>query len=180
MKPLDKNGREVGIKAKIIRSIILALVLGFAGRAKSAIVDINVATDKTTYSLGEEVVVFITAYNPNPEPVTLTGGFYFASYIMDEVYDWAEGRSAPQVILKVTINPGDSITWDLTHGSYEMQEYPLTLGKHMVVGEVLAVELIGDGKSAPVEFDVVPEPATILFLTLGICAMRIRRYRRRI
>jgi hypothetical protein len=177
MKSRTINGRERKKGARII--IILLLVLGLTETAKSSIVDISVSTDKATYSLDEDVVVSITACNPNSEPVTLTGGFYFASYIMDDVYDWVEGRSAPQVIQKLTIDPGDSITWDLTHGSYEMQEYPLTLGKHMVVGEVLAIELIGDGKSAPVEFDVVPEPATILLLTLGICGMRIVRHRQR-
>lgn len=140
--------------------------------ARATIVDICVATNKPVYDLGEEVVVFVIAYNPNPEPITLTGGFYFASYKINGVYDWAEGRSAPQVILHVTINPRDYVTWDLTHGSYEMQEYPLTVGMHTVVGEVLAVELIGDGRSTPVRFEVIPEPATLLLLLSGSVLLR--------
>ena len=116
------------------------------------LIEVSTTTDKSTYLLGEEVTVFVTAYNPNPEPVTLTGGFYFASYIMDGVYDWVEGRFAPAVILYLTIKPYDSFTWDITHGSYEMQEYPLAIGTHTVVGEVL-----GYGESAPVEFEVVAE-----------------------
>jgi hypothetical protein len=167
------------MKTKIVGIVTAAmvLILGFAGMAKATIVDVSVATNKPVYELGEDVVVFVIAYNPNPEPITLTGGFYFTSYIMDGVYDWAEGRSAPQVIVHVTINPRDSVTWDLTHGSYEMQEYPLTVGMHTVVGEVLAVELIGDGKSTPVEFEVIPEPSTILLIVIGFVAVRTRNHR---
>ncbi len=63
----------------------------------------------------------------------------------------------------------------MTHGSYEMQEYPLTVGMHTVIGEVLAVELIGDGKSIPVEFEVVPEPATFVLLGIGGLLLRKRK-----
>lgn len=153
------------MKIKIITFMILLCI---AGIANATIVDITVATDKESYLLGEEVIVSVTAYNPNPEPVTLTGGFYFASYIMDGIYDWVEGRSGPPVIIYLTIEPDDSFTWNLTHGSYEMQEYPLALGIHTVVGQVLAVELIGDGTSASSEFEVIPEPSTFLLLVIGI------------
>ncbi len=80
------------MKTKIMGIITVVLVLGFAGTAEATIVDVSVATNKLVYELGEDVVVFVIAYNPNPEPITLTGGFYFASYKMDGVYDWAEGR----------------------------------------------------------------------------------------
>jgi LEA14-like dessication related protein len=166
------------MKLEIKIAFILAAIMLFAtGVVQATIVDITAATNKPVYELGEEVVVFVIAYNPNPEPITLTGGFYFASYIMDGVYDWAEGKSAPEVILHVTINPRDYVTWDLTHGSYEMQEWPLTVGMHTVVGEVLAVQLIGDGRSTPVQFEVIPEPSTILLIVIGFIAFRARHCR---
>ena len=160
-----------------MKSVIVAILIvsGFAGIVQATNVDITVATDKESYLLGEEVIVSVTAYNPNPEPVTLTGGFYFATYIMDGIYDWAEGRFSPAVIVYLTIEPDDSFTWNLTHGSYEMQEYPLAFGIHTVVGQVLAAELIGDGKSAPVEFEVIPEPTTLLLLSLGTVILRKKR-----
>jgi len=40
-----------------------------------------------------------------------------------------------------------------------MTEYPLAIGTHSVVGEV-----VGYGDSAPIQFEVVPEPATVSFL----------------
>jgi LEA14-like dessication related protein len=166
------------MKLEIKIAFILAAIMLFAtGVVQATIVDITAATNKPVYELGEEVAVFVIAYNPNPEPITLTGGFYFASYIMDGVYDWAEGKSAPEVILHVTINPRDYVTWDLTHGSYEMQEWPLTVGMHTVVGEVLAVQLIGDGRSTPVQFEVIPEPSTILLIVIGFIAFRARHCR---
>ena len=116
------------------------------------VIEVITTTDKSTYLLGEEVTVFVTAYNPNSERVTLGGGFYFASYIMDGVYDWAEGRSAPAVITSMTIEPHDSCTWELKHGSYELGVYPLNVGTHTVVGEV-----VGYGESTPVEFEVRSE-----------------------
>lgn len=49
------------------------------------------------------------------------------------------------------------------HGSIEMGLYALNLGVHSVVGEV-----VGYGQSEPVEFEVIPERATILILGFGV------------
>jgi hypothetical protein len=162
--------------AKKILAILLLFV--FADISLGSLVNISVATDKSTYLLGEYVTVSITAYNPNPQPVVLNGGYYFTSYLMDGVYEWAEGRSSPQVMQQVTINSYDSVTWDMVHGFYEMQAYPLSVGTHAVVGEIIAVELIGDNASLPVDFQVIPEPATVFLLGLGLILARHRRGRR--
>ena len=150
------------------------LVFQLSSLSRAAIVDISVETDKPIYQLGEDVDISVTAYNPNTEAVTLTCGFYESSYIIDEVYDWAEGRSGPSVITYVTIEPYDFVTWELNHGINEMQDYPLGIGIHSLVGEVLAAELldIGESESPPIEFTVVPEPATALLFGLGICLLR--------
>ena len=116
------------------------------------IVEVSVTTDESTYLLGEEVTVFVTAYNPNPQAVTLYFGTTLeASYLMDGVFDWTEDKYFAQVIGQFTIEPYDSYTWNLCHGPDEMAIYPLDVGTHTVVGEV-----VGYGQSAPVEFEVVP------------------------
>ncbi len=165
------------MKKKIPKIVVLLFLTSTI--CSATIVDVSVATDKSTYQLGEEVAISVTAYNPNTEAVTLTCGFYETSYIMDGVYDWAEGRSGPAVIIYVTIEPDDFVTWELNHGTNEMQEYPLSVGIHSLVGEVLAGELldIGQSKSSPIEFEVVPEPVSILLLGMGVIGIRVNRHK---
>jgi hypothetical protein len=151
--------------------ILAILILVFCEMTKATTVNISTVTDKESYLLGEEVVVSVTAYNPDPNPVTL----YFvssleASYLMDDVYDWTEGKFFSQFGGQLTIDPYSSYTWELTHGPGEMGLYPLDVGTHTVVGEV-----VGYGESAPVQFGVIPEPATILLLTLGSLLLTRRR-----
>jgi hypothetical protein len=158
--------------------LVTLFLLIFAGTGLGSLVDISVATDKSSYQLGEYVTVSITAYNPNPQPVVLNGGYYFTSYLIDGVYDWAEGRSAPQVMQQVTIDSYDSVTWDMVHGFYEMQAYPLSVGTHAVVGEIIAAELIGNNASSPVQFEVIPEPTTLVILGSALPLLRAFARRR--
>ncbi len=113
----------------------------------------------------------VTAYNPDPNPVTLNFATSLqASYLMDGVYDWREGKFFYQFPTSVTIEAYGSYTWQLTHGYHEMELYPLEIGAHTVVGEV-----VGYGYSSTVQFQVIPEPATILLLTLGGLLLTGRR-----
>jgi hypothetical protein len=136
-----------------------------------AIIEVSVATDKPTYISGETVTVLVTARNPNPEQVTLSfNGGLEASYLMDRTFDWFVGRSLLGTTTYVTIGPYDSYTWELTHGYYQVEVYPLSVGVHTVAGAVLAKAYplsVGThtvagaiweyGRSAPVEFEVVSE-----------------------
>ena len=154
-------------KAKIPSILILLLFV----ITKAAAVNISTTTDKDTYLLGEQVVVSVTAYNPNSNPATLNFATSLeASYLMDGVYDWTEGKVFIQLGRQLIIDPYDSYTWDLTHGNREMELYPLDVGIHTVRGEV-----VGYGYSPQVQFEVVPEPATILLLTLGSLLLNRRR-----
>jgi len=81
---------------------------------------------------------------------------------MHGVFDWAENRHFAQVPSGRIIEPHDSYTWNLSHGYHAMTIYPLCVGTHTVIGEV-----VGYGQAAPVEFKVVPEPATIILFGLG-------------
>jgi intracellular proteinase inhibitor BsuPI len=149
---------------KIIISIsTLVLVLCFSGIGKADLVDISVATDKSKYVLGEYVTVYISAYNPNTETVSL--GFpsaLQATYIMDDIFDWSNDKVYTPVPTGLSIDPGASHIWTLYHGNSEMDSYPLNIGTHTIVGEV-----INYGQSTPVEFEVVPEPASFVLLLLG-------------
>jgi hypothetical protein len=156
------------MKKAEIQAILILLSFGMT---KATAVNVSTITDKETYLFGEQVVVSVTAYNPEPNPVTL--GFATslqASYLMDDVYDWTEGKYFIQFGGQLTIDPYGSYTWDLTHGYYEMELYPLDVGTHTVRGEVVEY-----GYSSPVQFEVVPEPATILLLTLGSLLLTKRR-----
>ena len=137
-------------------------------------IEVSVATDKLVYDLGESVWVSVTAHNPSAEAVTLVfGTSQQATYLMDGVFDWGEGKQFLQWITYVVIDPCDSYVWNLQHGTDEMETYALALGTHTVIGEVLDY-----GESLPVGFEVVPEPLTVLFLMGGIT--RIRHARRRV
>jgi hypothetical protein len=148
--------------------IPILIVLGFTSMTKATVVDITVSTDKESYLLGEEVIVSVIAYNPNPEPVTLYfGSSLLATYLMDDVFDWSEGRFFEPVNLQLIIQPYNFHTFDLKHGLYEMSLYPLDFGTHTVVGEV-----VGYGQSAQVQFEVIPEPSTLLILGFGALLLR--------
>lgn len=156
------------MKLAIISTVICAASL-CAIPARATLVDISATTNKPVYDLGEEVVVFVIAYNPNPEPITL--GFtssLVASYLMDGVFDWSEGKEFGAVVLHLTIEPYDFRTLPaLHHGLGEMEIYPLDVGTHTVIGEV-----VGYGQAAPVEFQVVPELTTIYLIALGALMLR--------
>ena len=132
------------------------------------IVDISVETDKPIYQFGEEVMISVTAYNPRSDAITLALHLDpTVSYMMDGVFDWKEYHVGLPAIGDVVFEPFQSRTWELTHGAWESQFYPLEIGTHSVVGE-----LIDYGFSEAVEFEVVPEPATILLLGLGGLVLR--------
>jgi len=152
------------------RIVAVVMVLALAEGAMATIVEVSAATDKPMYLLGEEVTVSVTAYNPNPEPVELVFGGFEATYLMDDVFDWRQGKAAGLGIRYLTIDPYDSYTRDLIHGEEEMDLYPLSIGTHYIVGEFLDY-----GYSAQVEFEVVPEPASVFLLTLGASIIRFTK-----
>lgn len=150
---------------------LLIVMVACVGVVGATIVDISVATDKEIYQLNEEVTVLVTAYNPNPEPVTLRfGSTLVASYLMDDAYYWHENRNFAPVLLRKDIEPNSRFTWELAHGSKDMDLHALDLGVHSVVGEV-----VGYGQSEVVNFEVIPEPATIVILGFGVFWVRKKR-----
>ena len=168
VKGVCQNERGCVMKKTFI--LVLVFVLFLSGIGKATIVDISVATDKSTYLLGEYVTVYVSAYNPNVEPVTL--GFpssLQATYIMDGTYDWSMAKLFAQVVTGVSVNPDESHTWTLIHEALDMNLYPLDIGVHSVVGEV-----VNYGQTTPAEFEVIPEPITFAYLLLGGISIKLR------
>ena len=105
---------------------------------------------------------------------------------MDNVYDWASDKVFLQVTTEVIIAAESSHTWDLDHdweytsgsGTYG---YDLSVGTHSVVGAVKPTFAAPPGNydyySQSVEFEVVPEPATLGLMLLGGLALLRRRRR---
>ena len=108
--------------------LTIGILFTIAACVGATIVDVSVATDKPTYSLGEIVIVSDTAYDPSSESVTLDfGSALQASYLIDGVFDWTEGKVFAHVLTQLTIDPYDSYTWILWHGDKEMNLWPLVL-----------------------------------------------------
>lgn len=169
------KGGFVVLQKKVLE-IAGLLVFLFAQNTCATLIEITVDTDKDVYQLGNYVDIYVTAYNPNPEPVILNFSTSMqASYILDDTYNWGEYHGHYPMFTKLTIPSFDSFTWQLIHGSEESATYPLDVGLHTLVGEVLALELIGNSKSEEVYFEVIPEPATILLFGIGWLALRRKR-----
>jgi hypothetical protein len=155
--------------------IVAALTMYVPGLQAELAADFNlefiVATDKPAYGLGEDLIVYVSALNLDSSPVQL--GFpsmLQASYQLDGVFDWTEGKGFFDIPSSVTIGANETFTWNLTYGSDERSLYQLEVGVHSIVGEV-----VGYGYSTPVEFQVIPEPSIMLILGTGALVLRQRR-----
>jgi len=143
----------------------ISLVLLFTQSALAADIEVVVQTDKTSYSVGEDVVVFVTAFNPTDSEITLMfASSCQATYHMDGWFDYMHEKGCAWWITSVVIGPNDSHTWTMVHDSHERDYCPLYPGKHSVVGEVLSYGL---SRSEPAEFEVVGEAPKIYVSTTG-------------
>ncbi|MBX3426547.1 MAG: hypothetical protein KF688_12770 [Pirellulales bacterium] len=108
------------------------------------------ATDHSSYVVGESLWVTISAHNAADAPVTL--GFpssLQSSYVMDGVY--VNNEVGLAVLTEAVVPARGSREWTYRH---RWDDYPLVPGLHSVVGRVA-----GYGESVPLEFAVVaPQP----------------------
>lgn len=160
-------------KNKLVFMGMLLLCFVFMQSAKLVAtpnLEITVDTDKDIYLLGEDMIVSVIALNLDDTPIQL--GFpstLQASYLFDGIFDWTQGKLFFDTPTTVTINANDTYTWNLAYGTEEKYLYPLAIGYHEVVGEI-----VGYGESNPVAFQVIPEPATFVILSVGWLLLRKR------
>lgn len=153
----------------VLQFMVLIFVVLLASSSNATLIEVSVETDKDVYGLGEDILIDVTAYNSGTEDETLTfTDSIHASYEIDGVYNWAYGRFSQPYGSILVLQPGTSTTWSFTH---TQQNYPLGIEPHSVVGEVGALELIGQ-YSDPIQFTVVPEPLTLSLLVLGCLFIR--------
>jgi len=132
--------------------VILICALLISPAAVCAI-EVRTTTDKPSYLSLEPIEVTVTAINPNDFGVTLNfPSGYQAGYVMDGVFNWADGMFFIQMFTKVHIEAHGFHTWSFDHS---WERYSLDPGIHSVVGEV-----VGCGQSQPIIFEVIPRPAT--------------------
>ena len=176
---MQNNSQIMGLGKRFV--VVAAIVVVFvvsANSVEAAEIELSVATDKPSYWVGEDITVSVMAYNPNDYEVGLSfpSGFQ-ASYIMDDIYDWSSDKLFTQAFTYVTIGPESFHSWNLEHDweyTYRSRTYgyDLSIGTHSVVG-YLAGGYTGNCQA--VEFEVVPEPATLSLLALGGVVMLRRR-----
>lgn len=154
---------------------ILLIGLSLLGIINAGLVEVSVDTDKSAYGIGEGVIIYVTAYNPGDETITLSfGSTKQATYIIDGVFDYSSGANYADVVTQVQIVANGSYTWTFEHTGAALSTYPLTLGTHSIVGQVIGY---GDSSTmAAMQFEVVPEPVTLALLAMGGLLIRKQRY----
>ncbi len=124
-------------------------------------IDVYVSTDKRRYTLGEQIGITVTAYNPNDFTITLefgtssTGGTCQASYTIDGISP--APTACDTAIDNFALPPGGSVTWTRTHTN---ETFPLSTGIHSIVGKVFGyvirpIKVIGPFESDPVTIRIV-------------------------
>jgi len=135
----------------------------------NAALQIDVATNKPFFQVGQAVTISITAYNSSEtESLSLFfGTAKQATYLLDSIFDSSSIMQYAQIPSGVHIAPLTSHTWTFVHAGNASAAYPLEEGIHYVIGKIA-----GYGQSNPVEFAVVPEPAMLFLFSFGFLLMR--------
>jgi hypothetical protein len=125
---------------------LAVLVLPTAGFAQ---VEVSVSTDKSSYYVGENIAIYVTAHNLTAAPQTLQfGSTLQAQYTLDGAF------TTPTIGLDILTSqylpPYGSYTWSFSHS---WSAYYLALGGHSVNGTV-----VGYGESEAAAFEVLAPP----------------------
>ena len=163
------------MRVSIFFIMFVIVILSLSAHAS---LEIYTTTNKSVYQLGETVNLSITVFNSSSTAETLFGGGIYTNdggedgsggttdYIMDDNYIWSDWHKIDTggsgLMWMKDFQPGETKTWIMSHGTQHMQDYPLDVGSHSVVGKA-GFTLYSD----PVTFQVIPEPASFLLLSLG-------------
>ncbi len=110
------------------------LPIGFSF-AQTSPVTVRVSTDKTSYTLGEPVVMTITAVNNSDKGATLNfSSSKQTDYVIDGKFRWSSDKFFLTVLTERTIPAHGEYAWTMTHKN---SDYSLTTGSHTITGEVV-------------------------------------------
>ena len=167
-----------------VSTFFIMFVIVILSLSAQASLGIYATTDKSVYQLGETVNITITVSNFGSTVETLmgggtylmedgSGGIISTDYIIDDTYiwsDWYKVINGSGLMWMREFQPGETDSWVMSHGTHQMQDYPLDVGSHSVVGKA-GFTLFSD----PVIFYVTPEPATLSLLAFGGLLLRKRK-----
>jgi hypothetical protein len=160
---------------RVSRFFIIIVIVILSPSAQASL-NISAFTNKSVYELGETVNLSITVFNSGSTAETLmgggkylmedgSGGIISTDYIIDDTYIWSDRYGVTDgtgIMWMREFQPGQTDSWVMSHGTLQMQDYPLDVGMHSVVGKAGF-----DLYSNPISFQVIPEPTTISLLALG-------------
>ena len=188
-------------KAGILAVLIFALGFGTGSlRAELAALTPNsnsvveggieyyIQTDKAVYDLGENVDILYRVTNLTENPITLGEGHRWPDcygFIVKDNADnnvWLLPRDIP---ILPTMNFGLSAygsreyerLWNMMNDngtSLEIDDFPVPPGLYTVTGELWLYDPY-EKVPVSVSIEIIPEPATVLFLGLGSLALIRRR-----
>ena len=168
------------------QTILVVLVLGFAGMARATLVNSNsiiqdgieyyIQTDKAVYDLGEEVEMLYRVTNLRDESVTFGFGWYpiyqfWVEKDGETILSAINGRLA--VATKFTLIPGEfrefpdfrpPFIWHMQDDENNLVGF----GMYNMVGGLYDGSGRYDYTEVEVSIEIVPEPSSFFLFALGI------------
>jgi len=178
---------------KILKKLacVCISILFMTVSAKATLVDSNsivrdgieyyIQTDKSVYDLGESVEMLYRITNLGVEDVTF--GFKYQQQCSFEVWDgetriwYWPGRVNPAGS-GFTLQPGEFKEYFKDWDMIDYSGILINPGIYDVTGALMRLAPGYEDRYVPVsvQIEVIPEPATILLLGLGVLLLKARRY----
>ena len=143
-------------------------------------VEYYVQTDKLTYGLSEEVEMLYRITNLGQESITFTLPHSPVWNFWAETGGqciWTGMYSKLPVVTSLTLEPSGSVEfpeynppfmWDLRDDTGVLVQ----LGEYFIIGGIDHPQGYYDYTKVPVQIEVVPEPASVFFLSIGLPFLR--------
>ncbi len=173
---------------------VVILVHGTAQLARAALVDSNsiiednieyyIQVDKSIYDLGESVEILYRVTNLGEDPVILgiskRSPYCYEFFITDEnndhVWKWPWGLpiESGNFYLGPYASREHQVVWDMMNDNgtwFETDDYPVGPGIYEISGGLFNIPT----PPLSVTIQIIPEPATIVFLAVGMIGLVLRK-----